>query len=67
MSAYTVRVTRPNGEEQMIVSFPTFESAKESFDWHWKHGQDHGVLVEIFHDENRVMFKQDSGWMPSSR
>jgi len=64
---YTVRVSRPDGHELMSVAFPTFESAKESFDWHWEHGYDHGVLVEIFKDKDRVMFKQDSGWSPSTR
>ena len=66
-NVYTVRVSCPDGEELMSVAFPTFESAKESFDWHWEHGYDHGVLVEIFKDKDRVMFKQDSGWGPSTR
>ena len=51
----------------MSVAFPTFESAKESFDWHWQHGYEHGVLVEIFEDKNRVLFKSDTGWTGSTR
>ena len=65
--SFTVRVTKPDGEQLFNIGFPSIEEAKASFDWHWEHGYDHGVLVEMFQDKNRIMFKQDSGWGPSTR